>query len=363
MNSRHNRIIGILILLLGLLTSYAASAARPVKVNSAEPAEAPQNTTLEVTINGSGFDTAEDAVTAVNFLLPCDVEPCIETGNVKTLGWVVHNTKKIVATVEIGALAIVEFRDIEVKMTRGRGGKGTTLFKVQAAQPFSEIDITAGYAGAYAWEQSWYFPNWLANTLDPDEVPRPCYVGINVSNPPSGGRYDCSYEDAHGGRLSIDLAGIPGLQWQPSPGKNRKSHPEFCDLLNNWETHFPAQPLQFGVSFYKIRFEGGCYGGSCPVQIATHSFNGDVPQQGTLQLHPFHDLPLGLPDVGRMTLNGFTEAIPTPGDHNAFTQSQSMEIHRFQIGFESFTNSKLIGSCETSGEFSDVFFLTTPGSN
>jgi len=105
-----------------------ALAARPVKVTSADPAEAPQHSTEIVTIYGSGFEVG--AVTDINFLLPCDKEPCTETGKVNTIDWEVHSSKKIVAIIEIEELAVIEFRDIEVKMTGRRGGKGTTLFKV-----------------------------------------------------------------------------------------------------------------------------------------------------------------------------------------------------------------------------------------
>ena len=146
MNNRYHRFIGTFISLLGLAICHAALAGPPVKVNSAEPAEAPQDTTLVVTINGSGFDTTPGAIEAINFLLPC-VTNCTDTGGVTVRpGWVVHSSKKISATIDITAEAVVEFRDIEVQMTRGRGGKGTTLFKVQSKDGSSGNDDSVGRA-------------------------------------------------------------------------------------------------------------------------------------------------------------------------------------------------------------------------
>ena len=76
MRTRHHNSIKVLIPLLGLAACHAALAAKPVKVQSADPAESWQNTTETVTIRGSGFDTKPDAVTAINFLLPCTTDPC-----------------------------------------------------------------------------------------------------------------------------------------------------------------------------------------------------------------------------------------------------------------------------------------------
>ena len=157
MNSKHHRLIYTLVLLTAMVLWQSANAARPVRVTAADPAEAEQGTTLEVTISGSGFDTAAGAVHEVNFLLsPCTVEPCPEdpTGGVRTTGWSVPNSKTIKATVEIDDLATVELRDIEVKMSRGRGGKGTTLFRVQEKNNGNKTTISCNEA---------YFPNHPGN--------------------------------------------------------------------------------------------------------------------------------------------------------------------------------------------------------
>jgi len=142
MNCKHHRLMSILILLLSLVVCHTAMAARPVTVSSADPAEAPQGLALDVTISGNGFD---DTVYELNFLLPCSSEPCTDTGGVTTSNIRVHGSKELVATVTIADDAVVEFRDIQVKMSGGRGGKGTTLFKVQEKTTGNQQTETCNY--------------------------------------------------------------------------------------------------------------------------------------------------------------------------------------------------------------------------
>ena len=132
MSTRRHTNVGILILLLAACN--IALAAPPVKIESATPAEAEQGTSLSVEIEGSGFDTEDGAVTAVRFLLPdCTEEnrSLCPTGDVIVDHYSVPDRKKIIATIRVLDSAEVAFRDIEVQMTRGRGGKGTTLFSVK----------------------------------------------------------------------------------------------------------------------------------------------------------------------------------------------------------------------------------------
>lgn len=132
MNKRMQKIAGFSILLL-LLVSFHPAFAQEVQVDSADPASASQGTLdLEVTIGGSGFDGTIDEV---EFLLPCDVEPCTDTGGVVVKKFKLRGKNKIVATVDIAEDAVVAKFDIAVT-TGGRGGKGTTfkgieLFDVQ----------------------------------------------------------------------------------------------------------------------------------------------------------------------------------------------------------------------------------------
>ena len=132
MNTRRHTNVGILILLLAACN--IALAAPPVRIESATPSEAEQGTSLSVEIEGSGFDTEDGAVTAVRFLLPdCTEEDrsLCPTGDVIVDEYSVPGRKKIIATIRVLDSAKVAPRDIEVQMTRGRGGKGTTLFSVK----------------------------------------------------------------------------------------------------------------------------------------------------------------------------------------------------------------------------------------
>ena len=127
MNSKHHRLIGILILLLGLVASHLALA-QDIVIKSATPNTAEQGTlALDVTIAGTGFDnTVED----VQFLLPCDPEPCIGTqAGITVTKFKVRGSKKIIANINVSADA--EVANFDIAVTRGRGGKGTT-FKSEA---------------------------------------------------------------------------------------------------------------------------------------------------------------------------------------------------------------------------------------
>jgi hypothetical protein len=124
MKNAHLRLIRIFIITMALLATHSAPA-QEVLVTSADPAEALQGTLdLEVTIGGSGFDNSA----AVEFLVTGTTDPGgIIVKNVKVRG-----PKKIIVNVDVLDDAEVADFDIEVQMSGGRGGKGTTLFSVQA---------------------------------------------------------------------------------------------------------------------------------------------------------------------------------------------------------------------------------------
>jgi hypothetical protein len=388
MRTRHHNSIKVLIPLLGLAACHAALAAKPVKVQSADPAESWQNTTETVTIRGSGFDTKPDAVTAINFLLPCTTDPCTtETGGVTVEpdNWIVNSSEEIVAIVDVDEQAIVDSRDIEVLMTRGRGGKGTTLFKVwssdpcdrdgdnwrknnascdlpgyegidcddqdetvQACEPpdggdtFTETIIRAGfvdaisatlleeaspYQGPYVYPDEHPFGsgwnNWDANTLT--ETPRPCGP-LQISDP-TAGRYDC-FENAsngsqwpHGGRVSINIL---GMAWQPAePPKRGWKNPELCDLIESFGD------LRMGATRYQIFFTEGCdYNGGnvdCPMAVGVASYSGSAnpSDNEVVQLHDFHGID-GYPDIGRLVLRAFVNE-----DSIAFPPAGSGELNMF----------------------------------
>jgi hypothetical protein len=132
MNNLQFRLIHIFLLVTGLVASPAVLA-QQISVSAANPASAVQGTlNLDVEISGNGFD---ETVDVVEFLLPCAVEPCIDNGNVIVKHFNVNSRKTIIANIDVLDIAVVADYDIAVHSTsRGRGGKGTTLFKVQSSK-------------------------------------------------------------------------------------------------------------------------------------------------------------------------------------------------------------------------------------
>ncbi len=109
-------------LLMALFTCSIALA-QTVEVNSAEPGEALQGTVnLDVTINGNGFDNSA----TVHFFKTGTVDP----GGITVNSSRNRGSKKIIANIDVAVDADIDDFDIEVQMSGGRGGKGTTLFRV-----------------------------------------------------------------------------------------------------------------------------------------------------------------------------------------------------------------------------------------
>jgi hypothetical protein len=117
----------VLIIMAACLLSVATDlAAGPLKVYSAEPKTGVQGQPPGlVTINGVGFATAE----SVRFL----VSGTSDTGGVAaTLEGIGGDGNTLVAKVVIPDNATVAYYDIEVQLSGGRKGKGTSKFSVQA---------------------------------------------------------------------------------------------------------------------------------------------------------------------------------------------------------------------------------------
>ena len=122
MNIKHFRLVSIFLAVFGLTASYTAQA-QEVKVLSADPSSALQGTqNLDVTVQGDGFDNSA----TVQFLVSGTANP----GGVIVKGVKVRGQKKLIVNVDVLDDAEVAEFDIEVQLSRGRGGKGTTLFKV-----------------------------------------------------------------------------------------------------------------------------------------------------------------------------------------------------------------------------------------
>lgn len=114
------------ILALGVLAlAPMGTALAQVKVTSADPATTYQGTaSLDVTVSGSGFNSTAKA----RFL----VSGTTDTGGITVTNVVVQSSNRLVATIDVAESASVSKFDIEVTLSSGRKGKGTTLFSVQA---------------------------------------------------------------------------------------------------------------------------------------------------------------------------------------------------------------------------------------
>lgn len=111
------------LLLSALILVIPPSAAAQVQVNSADPPEAEQGTvSLDVTINGRGFDRGSEAKWFV-------------TGTTNPGGVTVNSTRfvnanTLVANITVDDAAQVGKFDIVVQTSKGRTGKGTEIFSV-----------------------------------------------------------------------------------------------------------------------------------------------------------------------------------------------------------------------------------------
>lgn len=387
MKNAHLRLIHILIMTMALLATHSALA-QEVLVTSADPAEALQGTLdLEVTIGGSGFDDSAE----VEFLVAGTNDP----GGITVKKWKVRGPKKIIATIDISGTATVADFDIQVRLSGGRGGKGTT-FRVQAKEDgvYTRVSIAAGYyrcdgdglecvemEEASPWNgpysSTYHHPfgegwdNWVDNVLA--ATPRECVAGLWTIHPPTGGRYDCTEVTTEvaskGGRLSIDMSSLQETWVDITTGNYHE--PGFCQLLNIWDDWKPGEPLQFGVNYHDIGFMQGCTADGCPIEINASSYSNDPQKPNSKQLHPFRDLSVlpgdiaDLPNVYKLSFKGLPEDgteipvdLPDAGELNFFTKTQVLPIKQFWIRFEN-ARGKVMGSCITS-EVDNVYFVTHP---
>jgi len=126
MNNKTLKCISILLLLLGLSAPHLVVAAKVVEVLSADPGSATPSTNLNVTIGGKGFDRTAK----VKFLKTATEDP----GGITVETITVLGSSEIIANITVSASAALDQEyDIAVTQSRGRGGKGTTLFKVQSS--------------------------------------------------------------------------------------------------------------------------------------------------------------------------------------------------------------------------------------
>src|SRR5687767_9844116 len=131
-NSISSRLCAVLVVLLAAVP-WTVSGAPPVQVNAADPSSAPQGTlSLDVAVSGSGFDSSA----SVAFLVTGTTDP----GGITVKSVNVVGSKNLIVKIDVADTATVAAFDIEVKLSGGRKGKGTTLFSVQKAGSGSPIN-------------------------------------------------------------------------------------------------------------------------------------------------------------------------------------------------------------------------------
>lgn len=135
MNTQKSHYVPIAVLVLWALMPAVAAQAQ-VAVTSADPSSAPQGTiSLDVTVNGNGFDSSA----AVSFLVTGTTNP----GGITVKKVAVRGSKKLIATIDVADTAVVTNFDIQVALSNGRKGKGTSLFAV-LLKPNSDPCAVAG---------------------------------------------------------------------------------------------------------------------------------------------------------------------------------------------------------------------------
>jgi hypothetical protein len=111
------------LLVLGLAPIGAAVA--QIKVTAATPASAYQGTiSLDVVVTGAGFDNSAQ----VQYFVAGTTNP----GGITVKKVVFRNSKELVTTIDVADTADLASFDIQVTLSSGRKGKGTTLFSVKA---------------------------------------------------------------------------------------------------------------------------------------------------------------------------------------------------------------------------------------
>jgi hypothetical protein len=99
----------------------AKSRSQDPEVTSTDPASAPQDTTLDVEVSGSGFDNGSTVELTLSG---------VPTEKVRTNSTRYRNPRTLIANITIAADAEVDFYDVEVTTFRGKKGIGTEMFEV-----------------------------------------------------------------------------------------------------------------------------------------------------------------------------------------------------------------------------------------
>jgi probable extracellular repeat, HAF family len=122
----------------GIQAPALAAASSPA-VTSTAPSEAKQGMTLDVQVNGSGFDKGS----RVDFLLSGQTTLKVHTNSVKYV-----SAKQLVANITIAADALTDLYDVAVTTSTGRKGIGTELFTVSTMTDLGTLGGPTAYASA-----------------------------------------------------------------------------------------------------------------------------------------------------------------------------------------------------------------------
>ena len=113
---------GLSLFVLGV--APAGAAPPRVAVTAATPSSAYQGDTLDVVVNGSGFDPSAKA----QYFVSSTTNP----GGITVRSVKYTSSTELVTTIEVSSTADLANFDIVVTLDSGRKGKGTTLFTVKA---------------------------------------------------------------------------------------------------------------------------------------------------------------------------------------------------------------------------------------
>ena len=125
--------------------AFAASAhAQKVVVQEADPNSTEQGTVnLDVKIKGRGFSSGAN----VAFFVTGTTNP----GGIDVKGVTVHGSKSLTANIDVAVDADIADFDIEVSLSSGRRGRGTTLFSVKHKDEDAVV-FTVELTGAFAFD-------------------------------------------------------------------------------------------------------------------------------------------------------------------------------------------------------------------
>ena len=214
------------------------------------------------------------------------------------------------------------------------------------------------FAPPYEWD------TYEENTLDPDELPRPCDGDATVLG--SGdfrGALKCDDLAAYGGRVT-HVQPVSSMIWfwaeddylgdgLYGPPKKKFHDPEICGLLNDW--HWP-DALQYGAAWYVAAWgmkwgctpngcNAGCTADGCSIKIVNNA-----------AVHPF-TASEGFPETG-VQVRAFVDFAEhqldfAHGNANPFFGPQNLQVERLQISFGKYA------VCETT-DLENTWFVTRP---